>query len=80
MKHLLITIISILFVRFAQADSKPYKGKCHQIPGKIEAEHYDEGAPGMAYHDVDKKTLGPTTVKSPKWILRSALMPPMAMA
>ncbi len=58
MKHLLLTIISILFGGFAQADSKPYKGKFHQIPGKIEAEHYDEGAPGMAYHDVDKKNLG----------------------
>ena len=58
MKNLLITIISILFGGFAQADSKPYKGKFHQIPGKIEAEHYDEGAPGMAYHDVDKKNHG----------------------
>ena len=25
------------------ADSKPFKGKAQQIPGKIEAEHYDEG-------------------------------------
>ena len=58
MKNLLITIISILFGGFAQADSKPYKGKFHQIPGKIEAEHYDEGAPGMAYHDVDEKNHG----------------------
>ena len=81
MKHLLITIAVVLFVVFVQADSKPYKGKVHQIPGKIEAEHYDEGAPGKAYYDVDKKkTLGPTTAKSPKWILRGALMPPMAMA
>ena len=44
MKHLLITIAVVLFVVFVQADSKPYKGKVHQIPGKIEAEHYDEGA------------------------------------
>ena len=58
MKHLLITIAVVLFVVFVQADSKPYKGKVHQIPGKIEAEHYDEGAPGKAYYDVDKKNVG----------------------
>ena len=80
MKHLLITIAVVLFVESVEADSKPYQGKVHQIPGKIEAEHYDEGAPGKAYYDVDKKTLGPTTAKSPKWILRGAPMPPMAMA
>ena len=59
MKHLLLTTIAaVLFVGSAQADSKPYKGKVHQIPGKIEAEHYDEGAPGKAYYDVDEKNLG----------------------
>ena len=58
MKHILITIAALLFVGSAYADSKPYKGKVHQIPGKIEAEHYDEGAPGKAYYDVDKKNLG----------------------
>ena len=57
MKHLLITIAVVLFVVFVQADSKPYKGKVHQIPGKIEAEHYDEGAPGKAYYHVDKKNV-----------------------
>ena len=58
MKQLLITIATLLFVECIKADSKPYKGKVHQIPGKIEAEHYDEGAPGKAYYDVDKKNLG----------------------
>ena len=58
MKNILITITALLFVASAQADPKPYKGKVHQIPGKIEAEHYDEGAPGKAYYDVDKKNLG----------------------
>ena len=55
MKQLLITIATLLFVECIKADSKPYKGKVHKIPGKIEAEHYDEGAPGKAYYDVDKK-------------------------
>jgi len=48
----------LLAVRFIQAGSKPFKGKVYQIPGKIEAEHYDEGEPGKAYHDIDKKNLG----------------------
>ena len=58
MKQLLITIATLLFVEYIKADSEPYKGKVHQIPGKIEAELYDEGAPGKAYYDVDKKNLG----------------------
>ena len=31
--------------------SKPYGGTAALIPGKIEAENYDEGASGMAYYD-----------------------------
>lgn len=31
--------------------NKPYQGKAAVIPGKIEAENYDEGASGMAYYD-----------------------------
>lgn len=31
--------------------NKPYGGKAAVIPGKIEAENYDEGAAGMAYSD-----------------------------
>ena len=38
--------------------SKPYQGKVHAIPGLIEAEHYDEGKPGVAYSDVDEKNRG----------------------
>ena len=38
--------------------SKPFRGKEHVIPGKIETEHYDEGKPGEAYYDADEKNLG----------------------
>jgi len=38
--------------------STPYGGKPHVIPGLIEAEHYDEGAPGVAYYDVDEVNHG----------------------
>ena len=57
MKLMLCTSL-ILTSALLPADSKPYKGKVHEIPGKIEAEHYDEGEAGVAYHDVDKKNHG----------------------
>lgn len=38
--------------------TQPYGGTPQLIPGKIEAEHYDEGKPGEAYHDVDAKNHG----------------------
>ena len=58
MKHIPITIAAVFLAGSIQADSSPYKNKFHQIPSKIEAEHYDEGPPGEAYHDVDEKNLG----------------------
>lgn len=36
----------------------PWGEKPHAIPGRIEAEHYDKGKAGVAYHDVDEKNLG----------------------
>jgi len=33
--------------------SRPYKGQVHAIPGTIEAEDFDEGGEGVAYHDVE---------------------------
>ncbi len=40
------------------ADSKPFHGKPHSIPGKIEAEHWDKGPAGVAYHDIDETNKG----------------------
>ena len=57
MKLMLCTLLALI-TAVTGADSKPYKGKVHEIPGKIEAEHYDEGNPGVAYHDLDKKNHG----------------------
>lgn len=42
----------------AEARTRPFGGKPHPIPGTIEAEHYDEGAAEVAYHDVDPKNHG----------------------
>ena len=36
----------------------PFHGRPHAIPGRIEAEHYDEGPAGVAYHDVDAENQG----------------------
>ena len=36
----------------------PYGRSAHPIPGLIEAEHYDEGAPGAAYLDSDEVNRG----------------------
>ena len=57
MKHILIA--SLFFTAgLMLADSKPFKGKTPQIPGKIEAEHYDEGKADVAYRDNDVKNSG----------------------
>lgn len=37
---------------------KPFGGTPQVIPGVVEAEHYDEGAPDVAYHDVDPQNQG----------------------
>ena len=44
--------------RIAAGPTRPHGGAPHVIPGTIEAEHYDEGAPGVAYLDVDEKNHG----------------------
>ena len=58
----MLTLLRILLFLLAagplSAASVPYGGKAQSIPGKIEAEHYDQGAPGEAYHDVDEKNHG----------------------
>ena len=36
----------------------PFGGKPQKIPGKVEAEHYDEGPAGVAYKDNDKGNQG----------------------
>ena len=38
--------------------SGPFGGKPQTIPGKVEMEHYDAGAPGTAYKDNDPKNQG----------------------
>ncbi len=63
MKFVNTPLLPILFFfatvcPLAAGESKPFKGKIHSIPGLIEAEHWDEGKAGVAYHDVDEKNHG----------------------
>ena len=53
-----ISIFTVLPACSEEAATKPFRGKEHVIPGKIETEHYDEGKPGEAYYDADEKNLG----------------------
>ncbi len=41
-----------------QQQRKPYLGNNWPIPGKIEAENYDEGGEGVAYHDLSSSNQG----------------------
>ena len=41
-----------------EPDTKPFKGVRQNIPGKIEAEHFDTGPAGVAYHDADEENQG----------------------
>ena len=40
------------------AETRPYNGTVHAIPGLIEAEHWDKGKAGIAYHDIDAENHG----------------------
>lgn len=44
--------------KLEQAATKPYGGQRGQIPGLIEAEHFDQGPPGVAYQDAEAKNQG----------------------
>ncbi len=44
---------------YGSAAQSPYSGSAWPIPGKIEAENFDNGGEGVAYHDLDvSNTLG----------------------
>ncbi len=46
-----------LVVQGASSSSRPFRGQAHAIPGTIEAEDFDEGGEGIAYHDRDPENL-----------------------
>jgi len=50
--------VSAIATNDSEKKSAPWKDTPHAIPGLIEAEHYDEGAAGVAYHDLDEDNQG----------------------
>lgn len=42
----------------ASGSTQPYGSKPHAIPGTVEAEQFDEGPAGAAYHDLDPENQG----------------------
>jgi hypothetical protein len=39
-------------------NGSPFSGTPSPVPGRIQAEHYDKGGEGRAYHDVDANNIG----------------------
>lgn len=46
------------WVRVYRIEQAPYPGAAHELPGRIEAEDFDAGYPGEAYHDCDVGNTG----------------------
>jgi hypothetical protein len=55
-KEVPVSFVRVIKTDIVQAPSQaPYGGSNRSIPGLIEAEHYDVGGEGLAYHDDDLK-------------------------
>ncbi|MEO1584165.1 MAG: carbohydrate-binding protein [Planctomycetota bacterium] len=46
------------WVRVYQLDPIPFGGSATQLPGRVQAENFDEGYPGQTYFDVDAENKG----------------------
>ena len=62
--HAVFALLSLLvyFISpgITSGQSKPYDDRIAEIPGKLEAEHFDLGGAGVAYQDVDAENQGAT--------------------
>lgn len=52
---------SVVTVRVAQR--RPYNGTPASFPGRLQLEQYDEGGPGIAYHDLTSGNEGDATLR-----------------
>ena len=55
---LLSAIKQVVDERSGSSTQSPYGGTVRNIPGTIEAEHYDNGGEGVAYHDLSSGNSG----------------------
>jgi hypothetical protein len=51
-------INSIRFARLAAPQSTPYSGTAVSLPGRVQAENFDNGGEGVAYHDTTSGNSG----------------------
>ena len=57
-KALCVLILGLTPAALIAEGTIPFHGKPHEIPGKIEAEHWDKGKAGVAYKDIDEANRG----------------------
>lgn len=55
---LALILSSVIALAADDVRSTPWKGKALTVPGRVEAEHYDDGPAGVAYHDVEPENQG----------------------
>jgi len=48
-----INLNYVTFLLTKELKQEPFKGVAHQVPGRIEAEEYDLGGEGLAYHEAN---------------------------
>lgn len=54
----LLFLVASILPFSAMAETEPWHGEPHAIPGTIEAEHWDKGPSGVAYSDTDPENRG----------------------
>ncbi len=52
-----ILLMMALLIQASAGSGRPFRGQAHPIPGTIEAEDFDEGGEGVAYHDREAENL-----------------------
>jgi hypothetical protein len=52
-----VLLAAALVAQAAPGQGRPFRGQVHAIPGTIEAEDFDEGGEGVAYHDREPENL-----------------------
>lgn len=58
MQRILCLLILLVPTISVAQTSTPYGGTARVVPGRVEAEHYDVGGEGVAYHDTDATNSG----------------------
>ena len=51
-------LLLLITVSSAAASQTPYSGTALKVPGTIQAENFDKGGEGVAYHDTEKANQG----------------------